>query len=61
MIFISATGLWITEAIPPFTITFSIGTVNTKEIAKTGTLVSFFGIVVLMLLAILLLNAENVN
>ena len=44
---------------PPNAIAFSTGTVETKEMAKAGTLVSFIGIMVLMVLAVLLLNGEG--
>ena len=61
MIFVGAAGLWVTEAIPSFAtaIAFSTGTVETKEMAKAGTLVSLLGIVVLMVLALLMFDAEG--
>jgi sodium-dependent dicarboxylate transporter 2/3/5 len=46
---------------PPNAIAFSTGTVETKEMAKAGTLVSLIGIIVLMSLAVLLLNVESLR
>lgn len=68
MIFIGAAGFWITEAIPPFAtamslpistppnaIAFATRTVDTAEMAKSGTLVSGAGILVIQALVLLLI------
>jgi sodium-dependent dicarboxylate transporter 2/3/5 len=46
---------------PPNAIAFSTGTVETKEMAKAGTLVSLVGVIVLMILAVLLLNMFDIT
>jgi len=54
MIFVGAAGFWITEAIPPF----ATSAVATREMAKTGTIVSVLGIAALICLSLVLLYLE---
>jgi di/tricarboxylate transporter len=41
---------------PPSATAFVTGTVDTLEMAKTGTLVSFAGIIVLVIISVFLIN-----
>jgi len=54
MIFVGAAGFWVTVAIPPF----ATSTVATREMAKTGTIVSILGIAALICLSLVLLYLE---